>query len=603
METNLLWTDQGLYQADSDGKWRCLSNPEIVLDFKQINDDYCDCPDGSDEPGTSACPNGKFYCENKGHEPSYIKASQVNDGVCDYVQCCDGSDEWNTPVDCPNRCQEIHDEHVKKVEADQKTYKIGAGKLEKILKGAKRQRDKLESELESFEAISRFLGKELQKKKDALAEAEAKGELGYASLEVQPRINKIMETVKTQVTGYFGSITMSTKNLEQLTSILGSLTETFNENLNDAAVKSAVDTYAEHLSKYGTYYTNEKAGKSIDEVRDALLERLDAINFSNGLMYLKKVFDNASARLKKELEKHDSIIERTDDLENILNYLINNYNPNFNDPNVKQAVQSYQDYLSNKETYKVPAQEAVDWIQKKYEEVEKASESMRDELSESSKKDAIQELPYLEKLKYKYRKIVNDFLGIETKMEFKARTAPPPESKNSLQAAVEELEKDFNDNEKSVKSLKEDLSKNYGPNDILRPFKDVSIQGHIGEYDYELFFIGDIHQKGTNHNVKIGSFSDVQVNDISDTEHQLIITYENGARCWNGPLRKGVVTVDCGAENELLAVTEPEKCEYHFRVKAPIGCKINNAVLENEEDSKKEVHDELWYIYIGWLFL
>lgn len=64
-----------------------------------MNDDYCDCPqDGSDEPSTSACPVGRFYCAHSGggggggeHHNS-VPSSRVNDGVCD---CCDGSDEWD----------------------------------------------------------------------------------------------------------------------------------------------------------------------------------------------------------------------------------------------------------------------------------------------------------------------------------------------------------------------------------------------------------------------------------------------------------------------------------------------------------------------------
>lgn len=68
---------------------------------ERLNDNFCDCPDGTDEPGTSACPNSKFYCRNVGSAPKLVFASRVNDGICD---CCDGSDEYEKRVNCANAC-------------------------------------------------------------------------------------------------------------------------------------------------------------------------------------------------------------------------------------------------------------------------------------------------------------------------------------------------------------------------------------------------------------------------------------------------------------------------------------------------------------------
>lgn len=62
------------------------------------------CRDGSDEPGTSACPNMKFHCVNTGHSPKDVYSSRVNDKICD---CCDGSDEWGMDITCPNTCLEM----------------------------------------------------------------------------------------------------------------------------------------------------------------------------------------------------------------------------------------------------------------------------------------------------------------------------------------------------------------------------------------------------------------------------------------------------------------------------------------------------------------
>lgn len=109
----------GVAPHDADlyrGEWfTCLSSKEKI-EGSRVNDDYCDCKDGSDEPGTAACASvvilpdyseertQGFYCANKGHRAKFIPHSFVNDGVCD---CCDGSDEQgNNEMACRHTCRE-----------------------------------------------------------------------------------------------------------------------------------------------------------------------------------------------------------------------------------------------------------------------------------------------------------------------------------------------------------------------------------------------------------------------------------------------------------------------------------------------------------------
>ena len=51
---------------NQEGNFQCFDGLKTIP-FDRVNDDYCDCEDGSDEPGTSACShieNSKFYCKN-----------------------------------------------------------------------------------------------------------------------------------------------------------------------------------------------------------------------------------------------------------------------------------------------------------------------------------------------------------------------------------------------------------------------------------------------------------------------------------------------------------------------------------------------------------
>ncbi|CAH8865767.1 unnamed protein product [Trichobilharzia szidati] len=78
----------------------CLDGSSTISWWK-VNDDYCDCRDGSDEPGTSACLNGRFSCRDLQYRPVLLPSAYVNDSVCD---CCDGSDEYGDVERCPSTC-------------------------------------------------------------------------------------------------------------------------------------------------------------------------------------------------------------------------------------------------------------------------------------------------------------------------------------------------------------------------------------------------------------------------------------------------------------------------------------------------------------------
>ncbi|CAG5046596.1 unnamed protein product [Parnassius apollo] len=114
----------------------------VTIPFSYVNDDYCDCFDGSDEPGTSACLNGIFHCTNAGHRSQNIPSSRVNDGVCD---CCDGTDEYAEPDTCKNICEEMGKEARAEAQRLADLHKAGNHfRLELIEKGNKKRNEMAE---------------------------------------------------------------------------------------------------------------------------------------------------------------------------------------------------------------------------------------------------------------------------------------------------------------------------------------------------------------------------------------------------------------------------------------------------------------------------
>lgn len=243
------------YEATDE--WTCLDGSKTIP-ASAINDDYCDCTDGSDEPGTSACPNGRFHCTNAGHKPAYIRSSQVNDGICD-PECCDGSDEWDSGANCPNTCKAIGAEARKRDKELARVRTEGLRiKTEYVQYGEKHKKelqvnlDRLRIEIESAK------DKEAQMKK-VLASAEKNAEASEEKKKNSATYIRIQE-YKSAISTLQEQLQDKQAKLDTLTNILKDLKGGYNPNGQDMAVKAAVMGFEE----YEKEQDNEGAEEAID---------------------------------------------------------------------------------------------------------------------------------------------------------------------------------------------------------------------------------------------------------------------------------------------------------------------------------------------------
>lgn len=164
-----------------------------VIPSASINDNYCDCLDGSDEPGTSACVHGRFFCQNRGYHSVWLSSTFVDDGFCD---CCDGSDEIQG---CENRCFVLGAKLRRDLEAKKNDYakalKEKIERLEKvhsIKEEWKRELDQVKTDIVHYQGRCSSLKKQL----DILETAERQRTAPINSNATE--INKSEEPTRTE---------------------------------------------------------------------------------------------------------------------------------------------------------------------------------------------------------------------------------------------------------------------------------------------------------------------------------------------------------------------------------------------------------------------
>ncbi|KIJ56830.1 hypothetical protein M422DRAFT_22966 [Sphaerobolus stellatus SS14] len=263
-----------LYNPTSAKTWKCL-NSSMIIPWSAVNDDYCDCPDGSDEPGTSACPDTYFYCVNAGHIGTHIPSSRVNDGLCE-SECCDGSDE--APGVCPNRCQEIGEEYRKKIDAERKIQKTGSKIRGTYIAFAHKEKKRLEESVATLEKEIAIQEKEVAKLKDVMERSET---ISAAALE-HKKESPLYQNLMTHKSALNSLWKVHQKHLErekQLGDILEALKGGYNPNYQDMAVLEAVRGW-EALSGEGEAEEGAKfitPGEEMEWSEDQLKHQLEPL--------------------------------------------------------------------------------------------------------------------------------------------------------------------------------------------------------------------------------------------------------------------------------------------------------------------------------------
>lgn len=307
------------YYANKD-EFACISNAAIKLSLSQVNDNTCDCPDGSDEPGTAACASldplspeqplpgsitgttnttlalPGFWCPNEGHVGMYIPFSFVNDGVCDYDLCCDGSEEFKGVggVKCKSKCAEIGKEYRRLQDEKREKMEKAGKKHKEMTKEAQELRRQVEAKIASLKTEI----KDLEVKKEELHQTheEAKqqdrgkvvtgegggGKLGVLVGLAKQRVKELRDTLDKVI----DQRDDLRDQVDQLETILRKFKEEYNPNFNDEGVKAAVKSFEDYAARQEM---DKKDGPSDQDVLDVLKEDSE----TNGVNW--KEFEDADA--------------------------------------------------------------------------------------------------------------------------------------------------------------------------------------------------------------------------------------------------------------------------------------------------------------------
>ncbi|CAH1965933.1 unnamed protein product [Acanthoscelides obtectus] len=459
-----------LYPPDKD--FTCFDG-SATMPFSKVNDDYCDCYDASDEPGTAACPHGIFYCTNAGYKPMNIPSNRVNDGICD---CCDGTDEYASGAECVNNCAELG-----------KSAREAAQLRAELVKAGRQVRAEMSQKGVNAKNEKQNKHQELQKNKE---DAEKlKEEKEYLKNEAEKLENAALE--------YY-------RKLEE---------EAKKKKVEEEAAKNRAEA--------------EETFKKLDSNQDGLVSIEE--------LQTRTSFDkDHNGEVSPEEAKWFLNDQEQVDLDAFINSCWTSVKPYLLMDSGMYTPPSPDDTTGS---------EAQDMQEGQHEG---ESEGNEDEEEETEDDEDTEEHEAPEPVHEEYS------------VTYDEETQKLVDQANTARTAFQDAEAQVRDIESELQRIQEYLEKDFGPEEEFAPLQGQCFEYHDHEYIYKLCPFDRTCQqpKSSSSETRLGTWGHWSGPESNKYHAQ---TYDKGQICWNGPARTTIVNIDCGSENKIISVSEPNR--------------------------------------------
>lgn len=595
-----------LLHAESASPHQCIlrDNPTVLrpIPSDRINDNYCDCQDGSDEPLTAACPGNKFRCINSGHAPTSIPSSWVSDSYCD---CCDGSDERDGQ--CPNRCKELN--RVALAEANRYADVIRRGIAIRSTYAAKARRlsadDRrhLAAKQRELNTVSSSL--ELAKKRaDTLKSAR-----GWHG-------SQTGETAQTQSDGAASDHKRHADDDYDDDDEYNYANEDNDEDPSRSDSNDKVKTEDHELDKdsipvddhddahddahddsakdEGGHAPDGDTGNGEGHTDDHASEKEDDDDYDYG-------DDDDDDEAFDEDDEYGSLDEdEGDDGEG---------DDDFGEDDEGLGDAEDEDELGEEEDFKDEGKHSDTVPSDKDSASDETSKTVSSSTTEPTtdtdpnsanvdtmcaELEGVGSNALVRKARYLRALLITRFhrlLPSAIRTRYGASISNIDSCIQQANDAKHKLESRERELKQEIEKLEKQSSTDYGPDNVLRSLHGSCTKVKVLQYEFEHCPFDIVRQ--FEHGSAIATLGRFQGWRIVDGES--VMSYAHGDRCWNGPVRTIKVQLLCGEKEDIVSVDEPNRCSYFMKFKTPAVCdlKMVDDILAKYASSEQKTKEEL----------